>query len=48
MAYDRRLETVLGAKAVYDESQKAAAAARMKTVKAKQKAKKAAKKEGQA
>lgn len=48
MAYDKRLESVRGAKAVYDEAQKAAAAARLKTVAAKKKAKRAAKKEAQA
>jgi hypothetical protein len=46
--YDRHLETVRGAKAVYDERQKDAAATRLKEVARKKKAKKASKKEAQA
>ena len=46
--YDRKLESIRGAKAKYDEGQKAAAAARLKTVAAQKKAKKLAKKEAQA
>lgn len=44
MAYDKRLESVRGAKAVYDENQKAAATDRLKKVAAKLKAKRLAKK----
>jgi hypothetical protein len=38
--YDRHIETVKGAKALYDEAHKAAAAKRLAEVKAKQKSKK--------
>lgn len=48
MAYDKRLETVPGAKAVYDERQKSGAAERLKEVARKKRAKKAAKKEARA
>lgn len=48
MAYDKRLESVRGAKAVYDENQKAAATERLKKVAAKLKAKRASKKDAQA
>lgn len=46
--YDKRLETIHGAKAVHDERQKAHAADRLKEVARKKKAKKAAKKEASA
>lgn len=48
MAYDNHLESVRGAKAIYDEAQRSAAAARLKTVAAKLKTKRNAKKESQA
>jgi hypothetical protein len=46
--YYRKIESIRGEKVKHDESQKAAVAARLKTVAAKKKAKKASKKEAQA
>ena len=48
MAYDKRLETNRLAMQAHNDAQKAAAAARLKTVAAKKKAKRQAKKEAQA
>lgn len=46
--YYRKIESIPGFKARHDEQQKAAANDRMRKVKAKQRAKKLAQKEGQA
>jgi hypothetical protein len=48
MAYDRKLESVVGAKAKYDEHQKSASRERLKKIASQVKAKKAKKKEAQA
>jgi hypothetical protein len=46
--YDRKLETIPGAKEKYDESQRSAASARLKIVADKKRKKKLEKKESQA
>lgn len=48
MAYDKKLESVKGAKEKYDEHQKTAARERLKKIAGQVKAKKAKKKEAQA